>query len=211
MSLTPRDTEILCAVFQCLKEPVKVDFDKLALVAGYKTGASACNGFAQVKKKLNIGKIGAADGKAGPATPKDKGKAGPSDEAGFDTQDVKGEEEATATPVNPKKRGRKPKTQTDDDGNVVAGATPKPKPRATKRKASGGLGSEVAKDDGSMDAGDGSVAIAKPLKRARKPAKGRKQSPVATTGETFWSENESEIDANLMIAASDIPDDDPSI
>lgn len=197
----------------------QIDFDKLALLAGYKTAASACNSFAQVKKKLNIGKIDAADGKAGPATPKDKGKAGPNDEAGDETKDVKDEGEATATPVIPKKRGRKPKSQTDGDGNVVAGATPTPKKRAPKRKASEGLGSEVAKDDGSMDAGDGTVAIAKPKKRAaRKPkndsmptAKGGKQSPVATTGETFWSENESDNDANVMITASDIPDDDLSI
>lgn len=194
----------------------QIDFDKLALLAGYKTAASACNSFAQVKKKLNLGKIGAGDGKAGPATPKGKEKARANDEGRDDKEDIKGEEEATPTPVSPKKRGPKPKAQIDDDGNVVAGATPTPKKRAAKRKASEGLASEAVNDDGGMDAGDEAVAIAKPKKRARKPkndsmptATRSKQSPVATTGETFWSENESDNDANVTTTITYIPDDRP--
>ncbi|KAI5268189.1 hypothetical protein E4T47_07810 [Aureobasidium subglaciale] len=50
--LSQRDTEVVAAAFQCLKTAPEIDYDKLAIMAGYKNGPSARACFQEVKKKL---------------------------------------------------------------------------------------------------------------------------------------------------------------
>ncbi|KAI5237153.1 hypothetical protein E4T43_08143 [Aureobasidium subglaciale] len=50
--LSQRDTEVVAAAFQCLKTAPEIDYDKLAVMAGYKNGPSARACFQEVKKKL---------------------------------------------------------------------------------------------------------------------------------------------------------------
>lgn len=166
-------------------------------MVGYKTAASASNSFANIKKKLNLTTNGAADGKAGPATPKGEGKAEANDEAGGDASGA----------INPKKRGRKAEVQIDVDGMEVAGSAPAPKKRATKGQVIG-LGSET-------------VVVSKPKQRGRK-AKDDSTStpnPVENEGANFWSENETASDGDTtsiedfrahrssMVKQEDVDDD----
>ncbi|KAI5206397.1 hypothetical protein E4T39_02449 [Aureobasidium subglaciale] len=52
VGLSQRDTEVVAAAFQCLKTAPEIDYDKLAVKAGYKNGSSARACFQEVKKKL---------------------------------------------------------------------------------------------------------------------------------------------------------------
>ncbi|MCJ1428358.1 hypothetical protein MMC29_006267 [Sticta canariensis] len=189
MSLSKRDTEVLSAAFQCIKgSPVKVDFEKLALLAGYKSANAASNSFSNIKKKLNLIPNAAAQGNPGPATPKGKGKAETDDENDY---------EVTPTNINPKKRGRKPKVEVVADGMEVAGSAPAPKKRATEGDVIG-LGSET-------------VVTSKPKKRGRKPKDDATltPNPVGNKGANFWSENETPSDRDTSsIVKQEVADHD---
>ena len=150
----------------------------MASLAGYKSPNSAANSFANIKKKLNLITNAAAQGNPGPATPNGKGKAEADDENDY---------EVTPTNINPKKRGRKPKIETREDGMEVAGSAPAPKKRATEGDMIG-LGSET-------------VVVSKPKKRGRKlkhqptPT----PNPVRNKGANLWSETASDRESSSIV------------
>ncbi|MCJ1268751.1 hypothetical protein MMC22_008639 [Lobaria immixta] len=107
MTLTNRETETLAAAFRSIKGPVKIDFEKVASITGYKTAASANFSFFQIKKKLKLNDMGTGNQKAG------------SNDDGVTTR-------------TPRKRGRKPKVQDNADENAEVGITNIPKKPVTE-------------------------------------------------------------------------------
>ncbi|KAK5275778.1 hypothetical protein LTR16_012137 [Cryomyces antarcticus] len=68
MSLSQRDTEVLALAWQCFETEPKIDYDKLAQLANYKTLASARVCFGNIKKKVQLLAAGAA-GDGSPSNP----------------------------------------------------------------------------------------------------------------------------------------------
>ncbi|MCJ1470514.1 hypothetical protein MMC07_009160 [Pseudocyphellaria aurata] len=146
-SATVRDLEILSMAFQCITSPLKIDFDKLANLGGFKTKASACASLSAVKKKLNLSTDGST---AGPSAP-----AGDTDETVEDSP-------VKSIPVKPTtKRVRKAKVNTDGEGNDIDATSKKNKQRELN-----------ADEENSIADGNDGGETSKPKKRGRKPAVG---------------------------------------
>lgn len=142
----------------------------MASLAGYKSASSAAVSLANIKKKLNLITNATAQGNPGRATSKGKGKAEADDE----------DEVTPAIIVNLRKRGRKPKSEVDEDGMEVAGSAPAPKKRATE-------GDVIGLEN-----------VSKPKKRGRKPK-----------DEKFYSENETASDRDsTSIVKQEVADHD---
>ena len=153
-----------------------MDYEKLALLAGYKSAASASVSLGNIKKKLNIKPDGAAQGSPGPATLKGSGteKVG-SDEVGTSAHEV--------TATISKKRGRKPKTEIEPD------SAPAPKKRATEGHVIG-LASEAPKKRG---------------RKPKEPA-APQPNPVENNDAKFWSTDETPSERSNSLFADILDD-----
>ncbi|KAK6441487.1 hypothetical protein LTR95_002289 [Oleoguttula sp. CCFEE 5521] len=127
LDLTPRQMEVLCFMYKCLKDkPFSlVDMDKFTKLGGFENKGSAGAFLRKVLKKVM---------ESGAGRKKDDAGAGDEDEAG---------EKAKATP---KKRGRKAnKDDDDDDAETPAKrkGTPAKKVKKGKAAAEGEDGDEA--------------------------------------------------------------------
>ncbi|TKA74012.1 hypothetical protein B0A49_04254 [Cryomyces minteri] len=107
MSLSQRDTEVLALAWQCFETEPKIDYDKLAQLANYKTLASARVCFGGIKKKVQLLAAGAA-GDAGPTpTSTAKGATSGAGKRKNVTVEVPAtSDDADAAPAAKKGRGR---------------------------------------------------------------------------------------------------------
>ncbi|KAK5017433.1 hypothetical protein LTR60_001940 [Cryomyces antarcticus] len=111
MSLSQRDTEVLALAWQCFETEPKIDYDKLAQLANYKTLASARVCFGNIKKKVQLLAAGAAgDGTGSTPTSTATGATNGAGKRKNVTVEVPApNDDADAAPAAKKARGGRPR------------------------------------------------------------------------------------------------------
>ncbi|KAK4507554.1 hypothetical protein PRZ48_001289 [Zasmidium cellare] len=117
VDFSEREKELMALAWQCFEEEPKIQYAKLAEMAGMTNAGSASNAWRNIKKKLTAiaAGNGDADGAGTPkakATPKRKKKAADSDDAE--------ETPAKKTKATPKKKSKKAAAEEEDDDDEEA-------------------------------------------------------------------------------------------
>ncbi|KAF2160476.1 hypothetical protein M409DRAFT_59956 [Zasmidium cellare ATCC 36951] len=108
VDFSEREKELMALAWQCFEEEPKIQFPKLAEMAGMTNAGSASNAWRNIKKKLATIAAGNGNGSAdGVTTPKVKATPKRKKKAANDDDDDAEETPAKKTKATPKKKAKK--------------------------------------------------------------------------------------------------------